>query len=87
MPPGSKFFHFHAVFSKRKVGTPALGVGAPPGKSWIRHCYDGSSIICLDMVIKNAPTVCLLHLGNSSQNNEFQSPKFSMRSFNFGGRR
>ena len=36
-PPESKFFHFHAVFCKNS-DTPPSGVGAPSGKSWIRHC-------------------------------------------------
>ena len=27
--PGSKFFHFHAVFGHKLVSTPTLGVGAP----------------------------------------------------------
>ena len=36
--PGSKFFHFHAVSAKRSQNNPSLGVGAPSGKSWIRHC-------------------------------------------------
>ena len=36
-PPGSKFFHFHAVFGKNQVSTPTLGVGAPLRKSWICH--------------------------------------------------
>ena len=29
-PPGSKFFHFHAVFGKNVQNNPNLGVGAPP---------------------------------------------------------
>ena len=37
-PPGSKFFHFHAVFNKKLKIIGILGVGAPPwGKSWIRY--------------------------------------------------
>ena len=30
-PPGSKFFHFHAVFGKKNLkNNSTLGVGAPP---------------------------------------------------------
>ena len=36
--PVSKFFHFYAVFGKKLVSTPTLEVGAPSGKSRIRHC-------------------------------------------------
>ena len=34
-PPRLKFLHFHAVLEKN--GQIPLGVGAPSGKSWIRH--------------------------------------------------
>ena len=37
-PPGSKFFHFYAVFGKKLQNNANLGVGVPPSaKSWIRH--------------------------------------------------
>ena len=32
MPPGSKFFHFHAVFGKKEINAPTLGVAHPPRK-------------------------------------------------------
>ena len=39
-PPGSKFFHFHAVFGKNVKNNSNFGSWRPPpwGKSWIRHC-------------------------------------------------
>ena len=37
-PPGSKFFHFHAVFGKNVKNNSNFGSWrAPRGKSWIRH--------------------------------------------------
>ena len=38
-PPGSKFFHFHAVFGKNLKNNSNFGSWRPPpqGKSWIRH--------------------------------------------------
>ena len=37
-PPGSKFFHFHAVFGKKLKNNSTFGSWRPPwGKSWIRH--------------------------------------------------
>ena len=40
IPLGSNFFHFHAVFGKKKLkNNSTFGIGAhPSGKSWIRHC-------------------------------------------------
>ena len=41
MPPGSKFFHFHAVFSKKilKNNSTFGSWHTPSGKSWICHWY------------------------------------------------
>ena len=37
-PLGSKFFHFHAVFSKNRLAHPFWELApTPSGKSWIRH--------------------------------------------------
>ena len=37
-PTGSKFFHFHAVFSKNLKNNSNFGSWRTPwGKSWIRH--------------------------------------------------
>ena len=39
-PPGSKFFHFHAVFGKKLKNKSIFGSWRPPwGKSWICHCF------------------------------------------------
>ena len=40
-PPGSKFFHFHAVFGKiwpnNRLAPPPWGLTLPSMKSWFRH--------------------------------------------------
>ena len=39
-PPGSEFFHCHAVFGKNLKTNSNLGSWRTPlGKSWIRHCF------------------------------------------------
>ena len=43
-PWGSKFFHFHTVFGKKKLQNDRTsGVGATSGKSWIATNSDNSS--------------------------------------------
>ena len=38
MSPGSKFFHFHAVFCKKRLAYPFLELLPQSGKFWIHHC-------------------------------------------------
>ena len=54
-PWGSKFFHFHAVFSKKIRKIIGFWELAPPpgGKSWIRHCSLSLESIPVIITISN----------------------------------
>ena len=45
--PGPNPFIF-MQFSEKIVSTPTLGVGAPLGKSWIRHCSETNAGLITD---------------------------------------
>ena len=74
-PPGSKFFHFHAVFGKYLKNNSTFGSWRTPwGKSWIRHCNLQGILFYIDLWqfeslfwgrqialhVKNIPSVIIL---------------------------